>query len=92
MANGLWLGIDPDVVNFVQEETVKDNAVINQHTSEFGKDLAAVSDIGSTLAGTGIGGAIGSKIGKGNKGNESKNTGSNTQTSPNQTSSNKLNN
>ncbi|MEY0474851.1 VENN motif pre-toxin domain-containing protein [Providencia huaxiensis] len=66
MANGLWLGIDPDVVNFVQEETIKDNAVINQHTSEFGKDLAAVSDIGATLAGAGVGSVIGSNIGKGN--------------------------
>ncbi|WP_227521300.1 hemagglutinin repeat-containing protein [Raoultella sp. T31] len=53
LEDGAYLGIDPDVANFIALETAKDNAVINQNTSEFGKGLVVASEGLSILAGMG---------------------------------------
>jgi filamentous hemagglutinin len=58
LENGFLQGIDPDVANFVQQETAKDNAVIDQYASEFGKDLAVASEGLSILAGMGTSAAL----------------------------------
>lgn len=53
LENGAYFGMDPDVANFIALETAKDNAVINQNTSEFGKELVVASEGLSILAGMG---------------------------------------
>ncbi|KNC92660.1 hypothetical protein [Trabulsiella odontotermitis] len=58
LEDGSYLGIDPDVANFIALETAKDNAVINQNTSEFGKGLVVASEGLSILAGMGTGVAL----------------------------------
>ncbi|HEY4468769.1 MAG TPA: hemagglutinin repeat-containing protein [Klebsiella sp.] len=58
LEDGAYLGIDTDVVNFIALETAKDNAVINQNTSEFGKGLVVASEGLSILAGMGTGVAL----------------------------------
>lgn len=58
LQNGLLQGIDLDVANFVRQETEKDNAVINQYASEFGKGLVVASEGLSILAGMGTSAAL----------------------------------
>ncbi|MBI0520899.1 VENN motif pre-toxin domain-containing protein, partial [Pectobacterium parmentieri] len=54
LENGFLQGIDSDVARFVQQETAKDNAVIDRYASEFGKGLAVASEGAALLAGAGI--------------------------------------
>jgi len=54
LENGFLLGIDDDVARFMQQETSKDNAVIDQYTSQFGKDMVVAAEAASWLAGAGI--------------------------------------
>ncbi|EEX0089063.1 hypothetical protein HFW23_004461 [Salmonella enterica] len=58
LEDGAYLGIDTDVANFIALETAKDNVVINQNTSEFGKGLVVASEGLSILAGMGTGVAL----------------------------------
>lgn len=58
LENGTYLGIDPDVSKLVAQETAKDNAVINQNTSEFGKGLVVASEGLSIIAGMGTSAAL----------------------------------
>ncbi|WP_433646631.1 polymorphic toxin type 50 domain-containing protein [Kosakonia pseudosacchari] len=50
---GFYQGIDPDVARTIAQETAKDNAVINQNTSDFGKGLVVAAEGVSILAGVG---------------------------------------
>ncbi|EEM8546713.1 filamentous hemagglutinin N-terminal domain-containing protein [Salmonella enterica] len=58
LENGPFLNIDPDVAKLVAQETAKDNAVISQNTSEFGKGLVAASEGLSIIAGMGTSAAL----------------------------------
>lgn len=53
LQNGFYQGIDPDVARTIAQETAKDNAVINQNTSDFGKGLVVAAEGVSILAGVG---------------------------------------
>ncbi|HBI11967.1 MAG TPA: hypothetical protein DDY57_17930 [Franconibacter pulveris] len=55
LENGIWQNIDPDVANFVQRETDKDNAVIDRYTSEVGKDLVVAGEWAAVVAGVSTG-------------------------------------
>ncbi|SLM63231.1 VENN motif pre-toxin domain-containing protein [Dickeya aquatica] len=63
LENGFLQGIDSDVARFVQQETAKDNAVIDQYASEFGKGMAVASEGAAWLAGAGVGVALPGKAG-----------------------------
>ncbi|WP_226101917.1 hemagglutinin repeat-containing protein [Dickeya oryzae] len=63
LENGFLQGIDSDVARFVQQETAKDNAVIDQYASEFGKGMAVASEGAAWLAGAGVGVALSGKSG-----------------------------
>ncbi|XBW63725.1 VENN motif pre-toxin domain-containing protein [Pectobacterium aroidearum] len=63
LENGFLLGIDSDVARFVQQETAKDNAVIDRYASEFGKDLAVASEGEALLAGAGVSAVLPGKAG-----------------------------
>ncbi|WP_433916015.1 hemagglutinin repeat-containing protein [Pectobacterium jejuense] len=63
LENGFLQGIDSDVARFVQQETAKDNAVIDRYASEFGKGLAVASEGAALLAGAGVGVALPGKAG-----------------------------
>ncbi|WP_262796978.1 contact-dependent inhibition toxin CdiA [Enterobacter quasiroggenkampii] len=58
LENGPFLNIDPDVAKLVAQETAKDNAVISQNTSEFGKGLVVASEGLSIIAGMGTSAAL----------------------------------
>ncbi|WP_410683693.1 hypothetical protein [Citrobacter europaeus] len=58
LENGSFLNIDPDVAKLVAQETAKDNAVISQNTSEFGKGLVVASEGLSIIAGMGTSAAL----------------------------------
>lgn len=63
LESGFLQGINPDVARFVQQETAKDNAVIDQYASEFGKGMAVASEGAAWLAGAGVGVALSGKSG-----------------------------
>ncbi|MGK9004550.1 hypothetical protein [Citrobacter europaeus] len=58
LENGSFLNIDPDVAKLVAQDTAKDNAVISQNTSEFGKGLVVASEGLSIIAGMGTSAAL----------------------------------
>ena len=53
LENGFYLNIDPDVARIMSEETAKDNAVISQNTSDFGKGLVIAAEGASIIVGAG---------------------------------------
>ncbi|WP_159565440.1 hemagglutinin repeat-containing protein [Budvicia diplopodorum] len=53
ISNGVYLAFDKDVMDFVAQETSKDNGVINQYTTAYGEGLVLAADGVAILAGAG---------------------------------------